>query len=729
MAWIKNKKIVFTIITVAMLLIFFVGNYYVREAYASAVYHSNYYQALNQLYSGDVIEQNFVMREGDEGVSVILGTYVTTLGGGNIEAELFDEEGDKVAETVTDLTGHADNYGARIYFGKLDEELYGKTLKLRMTFVDIDDQLVTVYGSITDLDKYQATLNGESLGWNITMDGIRKTYFVEFRDFRNFFVGAFGIIAAYLALFVIKWKEIKPRKMVEDALATVKGNWKKIAITFGVMILSAILGNFFEGKISAESAYTNPYRAYAIAVGLFVIAFATIFYKYIWKHVHVYVLILVMLVGSVYIMGQPPVPVSHDEQLHYTNTSYVSWGATTKISASDYYVLARIYQQHYYNIFQKDQRAAWADEVNIVDGEGHTMPYATIMNLASVPYFITGIALYVFRVLGVEFITRYLLGKFVNLFIYAGCFALAIKLIPGRGKLILSMVALIPTNIIMASSYGCDWWIIAFVALGFAIFIRELQLYDKISTKKFALSTAVIALGMFPKAVYFPVLFPMMLMKKERYENSKKCRIITVIGAIVLVLSFVLPLVISVDTGGTAGGGDIRGGSDVNAAGQIAFILGNFDVYLKVLFGYMREYLDPDKMYAIMNATAYQGRGPFFTACLMTLAVAAALDNTDKPVFKNREVLAVLGNYIGNFGAVVLVITALYVGYTPVGMLDVKGCQPRYLLPILFPFLYFAGENKLSTSEELKGKAFVWGAITMMIVAILTINDTFLIKY
>lgn len=729
MSWLKNKKIVFSIIALVLFLVFIVGNFYARGAYASAVYFANYYQALNQLYSGDVIEQKLVMREGDEGVSVILGTYVTTLSGGSIQAELYDENGTKITEAETELYGHSDNYGAKIYFGKLDESAYGQTLTLRMTFVDIDDQLVTVYGSITDLDKYEATLNGEPLGWNITMDGIRKTVFVEFRDFRNFFVGGFGILAAYLAMFKISWKEIKPRKICQNAINIVKANWKKILLTLGVMVLSAIVGNQIEGYWSSASAYANPYRAYAVSVALFVIAFAVIFHKYIWKHVHIYFMILTMLVGSVYIMGQPPVPVSHDEQLHYTNTSYVSWGATTKISASDYYVFSRYYQSGYYNIFQKDQRNAWVEEVNIVDGQGHTMPYANIMGLAEMPYYLTGIALYVFRFLGFEFITRYLLGKFVNLFIYASCFALSIWLLPGRGKLLLSMIGLIPTNIIMAASYGCDWWIIAFVALGFSLFIRELQMHDKISTKKFTLSTLVITIGMLPKAVYFPVLFPMMLMKKDRYEESKKCRVITVIGAIVLVLSFILPLVISVDTGGAAGGGDLRGGSDVNAAGQIAYILGNFGEYMKVLFGYMKVYLDPDKTYAILNATAYQGRGPFFTACLMTLAVAAALDNTDKPVFKGREPLTVLGNYIGNFGAVVLVITALYVGYTPVASATVNGCQPRYLLPILFPFLYFAGENKLSTSEELKGKGFVWGAITMMIIAILTINDTYLIKY
>ena len=293
----------------------------------------------------------------------------------------------------------------------------------------------------------------------------------------------------------------------------------------------------------------------------------------------------------------------------------------------------------------------------------------------------------------------------------------------------MAMIGLIPTHILMASSYGADWFIIAMVALGFSIFISELQKHDKISTGMFALSTAVMCVGMLPKAVYFPILFPMMLLKKERYEKSKWCRAITIIGAIALVLSFILPLVINVNAGAVGGGGDVRGGSDVNAAGQIAFILGNLGKYMEVLFGYLKDYLNPDKANVFLTGTAYQGYGQYFTICLMTLAVAAALDNSDKPVFKGREPLAVIGNYIGNFGAIVLVVTALYVGYTAVGAESVRGCQPRYILPVLYPFLYFAGENKLKTSDEMKCKAFCWGAVAMYIAFLVTVNEAYLMKY
>ena len=729
MKYLKNKKIVFTIITIVLFMVFFVGNFYVRKAYASRVYFMNAYVPMEQLVSGDVLEQEFLLQEGDEGVNVPLGTYVTTLGGGSVKAELYDSDGQIIGETEAELKGIMDNYPVSLWFGEFDESLYGQKLKIKMTFLDIDNELVTVFGSATDIDKYQGSLNGKPLGWNIAMDGIKSTFFVEYSDFRNFFVCGFGIFAAYLALFKVRWKEIDPKKTVIHYVTVIKANWKKILLTIGLMAGCGVFGAIVEGGLSANSAYANPYRAYTFSVAAFIIVFTIVFYKYLWQRVHVFFVALVMLMGSVYIISQPPTPLSYDEQLHYGNTAYISWGATDRMSVSDYYMYSMYTQKTYFNIFQKAEREAWIEEINVLDGQNQFIGFLAPTGITQTPYFITSIMLYVFRIFQLNFVTRYFLGKFVNLFIYAFCFGLSIKLLQGRGKLLTSMIGLIPMHMLLASSYGYDWWVIAFVALGFAVFISELQKQDKISTKKFALSTGLICLGMLPKAVYFPLLFPMMLLKKERYEDSKKCRAITVAGAVFLVLSFVLPLIISVDAGAVGGGGDIRGGSDVNAAGQIAYILSNFGEYLKMLFNFLKEYLHPDDSFEILTSTAYQGVGPYYSVCLIVLMLATFLDNSKKTVFKNREPLTVLGNYIGCFGGVVLVVTALYVAYTAVGADTVNGCQARYLLPIVFPFLYFFGENQIDVSDKMKAKIYAWGSVLMALVYLIMIYDAFVIKY
>lgn len=725
----KNKKVIFAIITLVLFLVFVVGNFYTRDAYASNIYFTNSYMISDRLYTGDVVEQEFTLREEDQGISLLLGTYVTTITDGRVLAEVFGPEGEKAAETEVSLVDINDNTYVPFYFGNLDESLYGQKLKIRFTFLDIDDQLLAIYSSATDTELYNTTVNGESRTWNITMDGIKKTVYLEYRDFRCFYVFVIGAIAAYLGMFKIKWRELDPKAAVERCKNALKNNWKKILIAVGLVVGSALIGTIAEKIIASGDAYENPYRAYAIGVGVFIVAFAIVFKKYIWKRVHIFFMALAILMGSVYIVSTPIVPLGYDEPIHYTRTSYLSWGATDRISVSDYMMLSMYPQQEYFDIFQKADREDWVEEINIIDGRGEVIGHLEGMGITSVPYMITSIVMYGLRLLRFDFVTRYMLGKMTNLFLYSLCFALGIKMLKGRGKMILAMIGLLPTNIYMAASYGYDWWVVAVVALGFSLFISELQKHDKISTKRFAQSVGIICLGMLPKAVYFPMLFPMMLLKKERYEESKKCRWITVIGAVALVLSFILPMFISVDAGAVAGGGDIRGGTDVNAAGQIVYILTNLGEYLKTLFNFMWEYLNPDEAFGYTTASAYHGNGRYFSVALIILALVTVLDNSEHTVFKKREPLAMFGGFLGVFGAVVLVITALYVSFTAVGANTVDGCQPRYLLPIIFPFLYFAGENSFYVSEEAKGKTFIWCAVGMALIFLISVCECYIIRY
>lgn len=725
----KMKKIIFSIVTAVAFFVLVVCNFYAREAYAISIYFMNSYMISDQIFSGDVVEQEFTLREGDEGFGLMVGTYVTTLKGGTAVAELYDMDGNKVAETEAALEGITDNTYIPFLFEDLDESLYGQKLNAKVTFHDIDDELIALFSSATDTELYKTSVNGEERPWNMALFGVRETVYWEYHDFRRFYVFAIGVFALYMSMFKIKWKELNPGAEIKKCKDTLKENWKKIFLAIGILLGCAGVGAAAEYFISANSAYANPFRAMAIAVAIFIVIFAIVFKDYIWKKIHWFFFMVVMLIGAVYIFSQPPTPVSHDEQIHYTRTSYLSWGATDRISISDYLMLSMYTQKTYVNIFEKESRLAWIEEVNVIDGQGGIIGHSEIAGIAFAPYMITSIVFYVLRLLQVDFITRYIIGKLINLLLYAFFFSTAIKLLKGRGKLLVAMVGLVPTNILMACSYGYDWWVVALVALGYAMFIGELQSRDKISTKRFLQSTGLICIGMLPKPVYFPMLLPMMLLKKERYEESKKCRWITVLAAVALVASFIIPLFISVDAGAVAGGGDNRGGTDVNAAGQIVYILTNLGAFLKTLFMFMWEYLNPDKAYAYLTATAYQGVGPYYTVCFAILGIVALMDNTEELIFKKKEPLAMVGGYIGIIGAIVLVVMALYISYTPVGFGSVNGCQPRYLLPVLFPFLYFAGENKLQIPEEMRRKIFLWGTVVMALIFLLTVHNCFIIKY
>ena len=61
---------------------------------------------------------------------------------------------------------------------------------------------------------------------------------------------------------------------------------------------------------------------------------------------------------------------------------------------------------------------------------------------------------------------------------------------------------------------------------------------------------------------------------------------------------------------------------------------------------------------------------------------------------------------------VVLIITSLYVGFTPVGADTVMGCQQRYLLPLMLPLCFFLAPKGLraSISPRVMG-AVVFGGL------------------
>lgn len=728
MRFFDKKKNVFRIITLVLFLVFVCGNFFARDAYAITTYFSNSTFIASQIFSGDVVEQEFCLAEGDQGVQLLCGTYLTVLGDGRIVAELYDESGQKVSETEVSLQGITDNSTVKIYFGDLDESLYNTTCKIKLTFLDMDDQLLALYASGFYTDEYDFYLNGEEQVVNIVMDGIRETVYIEYRDVRLFYVFGIAVFLLYIGMYKITWRKVSVQEVKEKAQSLWKQHWMQMLILLGVIVGSALLSGIIEYFAIQKHGYYNPYRIYAVFVTIFIIAFANVFKEYVWKKAHVYFFIVTMLVGAVTALSVPPTPVSWDEQIHYTKTTYMSWGATNRISGSDYLMSSMYTQANYYNIFEKSQREAWVEEVNEFDSLGGMMGYLQGVQASSVAYVPASMTLYAGRILGLDFVTRYTLGKLTNLFCYALFLAAAVKCMQGRGKLLIAAIGLLPTNMLLASSYGYDWWLTALIILGYAIFIGEIQKHGKISDKKMIQAVVAISVGLLAKAVYFPLMLPMMLLKKERYENSKKARAIVVLAVVLLILSFILPLVFaSGDV--AAGGGDIRGGHDVNAMGQVVYILTNLGEYLNTLFDYMISYLDPDGAVRYTTIMAYQGKGSYWTVTLIIMGIAAAMDNSDVTVFRKNNRLAQAGGYIGVLGAVVLVLTALYVSYTPVGAHTVNGCQERYIIPILFPFLYFIGENRMTVPTETKRKAFVWINVCMSLIFLLAAYNSFVSRY
>ena len=52
------------------------------------------------------------------------------------------------------------------------------------------------------------------------------------------------------------------------------------------------------------------------------------------------------------------------------------------------------------------------------------------------------------------------------------------------------------------------------------------------------------------------------------------------------------------------------------------------------------------------------------------------------------------------FAVYVMIVTALYIDFTPVGLAEIHGVQRRYLIPLMFPLLAFVGPRVFGVSAR-----------------------------
>lgn len=68
---------------------------------------------------------------------------------------------------------------------------------------------------------------------------------------------------------------------------------------------------------------------------------------------------------------------------------------------------------------------------------------------------------------------------------------------------------------------------------------------------------------------------------------------------------------------------------------------------------------------------------------------------------------------------IILIATALYISFTPVALETINGCQPRYLIPLMFGFFALIGSNKWKNKLSLK----IYNSAAMAMVAALLLAN------
>lgn len=498
-----------------------------------------------------------------------------------------------------------------------------------------------------------------------------------------------GLVCAIVAGLLTMLLQRKTNFIVQF-LRFVKCNWKIPILAFISCLISVAIGCLLEllvssviGKYFVSGCIFNIFRALTFA------AFIELVFIFVYQikkrnfKVENLFLAVVLCLGFAFIFCTPFEHICWDTESHYkwdvgmANASTVmteSDRQVVQVGDYDKFSLDHSLQKEYENIYYLN---------NHNDTAVSRVPFH--FELAHVP---GAMVVSVSRLLGLPFYWQLQLIKIVNLLIYALTCYFGIRCLKSR-KVLFSILALMPTCVFLATSFSYDSWIFGFTMLGGSLFISEFQkANERVNLFYVVLMCSSLFLACLPKPIYAAMLIlPFFLWKKGFHTNKQKKYFLCIVIGFIVLLGLILLLKSRTEI---MAGGDMRGGRGVSTIGQIMFILHNPLDYFNIFTKFALDYLSVGGSYGFSTFLAYLGYGYFGviigSVYLVLLIVVCILDVNKSTKHANSILLKVFTIAIFII-SVVLIITALYVSFNPVGSNHIEGCQPRYLLPLLVMFL------------------------------------------
>lgn len=478
----------------------------------------------------------------------------------------------------------------------------------------------------------------------------------------------FGFICASMLCLAVIYFLIKTGFMMKicDMIIQKKRSFVRIGI---LGICAVLIGGLLSYLLFSIH---NMYNMLFMIMLLFNIMIVIYYLKDIYYHFEKAVFFTVLIIGLLMVMIKPYGHAGWDIDSHYKYALGASHIGETKYTQAD---LDICYNAPYFLAETKDYKQL-SEKIQHAIGAGDHYVYSskTGTTIAHIPY---GMMISFLRLIGCNIFYVYIFGRIPSVIIYSICVYCGIKKLK-CGKLMYASVAMIPTVLFMAADYSYDYWVIAFLMLGIAYFISALQnKNEKICKKDIIIMSFSLAIACLPKQVYLPLCLIPFLMPWNKMENKKKYYQICMLALSIIVISFLYRSFFEV-----TGSGDIRGGA-VNPSEQIMFIISNPLHYFNILISFLKGYFPPINLEGI-SYMAYLGfiKGGKI-CCLLILLMAifdkGEVDSKAYPVYLRICIVAI------SIGIVVMCATALYIAYTPVGENTIAGCQPRYVLPVIYP--------------------------------------------
>jgi len=476
-----------------------------------------------------------------------------------------------------------------------------------------------------------------------------------------------------------------------------------------------IISHFIIGTKNSNGAFFNLYRwMFVVSVYFLVFVFITL-RKQIGQKPELLFLAISLTVGSLFAFSMPiNTNVSWDDQIHFSRALDRSFVGDSSPTKADYTMIS-ILMPKTFSLSEVEKQHALLNQQYNSAKIGASSKKSFLMIYRDTGYLPSSMMLFLGRILNVSYGIMFVLGRWANVIVYSWVVYFAIrKLI--TGKMILSVIALFPTAVFLASTYGYDSWVTCFTMLGMAYFLSEMQQPEKMITPKDAIiMMGSLVIGFGPKAIYFPILFLLFFISKKKFKKRSyynKYRFALILSIIFVAASFILPVLIQ-----GPGTGDLRGGTSVNPREQLRFILSNPLGYTKILLSFLMSYLSLEQSKGYMNLLVYLGIAENQLLLLITLAITVFTDKNENDLLTSGWKTKLPVSFVF-LATVSLIATALYIDFTPVAQFEISGCQPRYLLPLLFPLLAVVGSGRIvNKTNRTHYNALIFGICSFVLLS------------
>lgn len=329
---------------------------------------------------------------------------------------------------------------------------------------------------------------------------------------------------------------------------------------------------------------------------------------------------------------------------------------------------------------------------------------------------IAAVGIAIGRLLGMNILMIILLGRVATFAFYVFVCYHAIKNVR-HYKTFMFVVASMPISLWLAASYSADPILVACTLMFLSICFKyrfdwEEERNQQITIKDIIiLALCALSIASVKYCIYVLVMLLFFIIPQKCFKSKKQywASVALLGGAVMIVFIWQIYLL------GAFPFEEDRNGY-VNMKEQIKFVFSHIIYSIQNFSDYI-----VNSLLGHMQGLGFQDAVPAITQGMGVVTIAGAFLAEDKYEINDRKVKK--WSAIGLLSLVtvtyLLIVAALYAGYTPVGKYGVDGVQTRYWLPLLLPVMllisYIPVKNEIKNYE--KKVSFIMIAGTLNIIA------------